>query len=125
MQLTKAEEQVMKYLWKLERAYLKNILDEFPQPKPAATTVVTLLKRLIDKNFVAYNQHGSNREYYPLIKKSDYFSRQFNSLIKDYFDDSASQFASFFTKETDLNLSDLEEIKKLVEQRIKNKRNKL
>lgn len=120
MQLTNAEEQVMKYLWKLEKAYLKNILDEFPKPKPAPTTVATLLKRMIDKEFVAYSQHGSNREYYPLVKKTDYFSKNINLLIKDFFNNSASQFASFFTNETNLSLSELEELKKLVEKKIQN-----
>jgi len=118
MQLTKAEEQVMRYVWNLEKAYLKNIIDEFPDPKPAATTVATLLKRVIDKGFVGYHQYGSNREYFPIVKKTDYFSKQVNSMIKDYFNNSASQFASFFTNETNLNLTDLEEIKKLVEQKI-------
>ena len=97
MQLTKAEEQVMKYVWDLEKAYLKNILDEFPDPKPATTTIATLLKRMIDKGFIGYNQHGSNREYFPLIKKTDYFAKQVNLMIRDYFNDSAAQFASFFT----------------------------
>jgi predicted transcriptional regulator len=119
MKLTNAEEQVMKYIWKLERAYMKNILDEFPEPKPATTTIATLLKRMTDKGFVGYNQHGSNREYFPLVKKTEYFSKQVNSMIKDYFNNSASQFASFFTNETDLNLTDLEELKQLVEQKIK------
>jgi BlaI family transcriptional regulator, penicillinase repressor len=118
MQLTKAEEQVMRYLWNLEKAYLKNIIDEFPDPKPATTTVATLMKRVIDKGFVGYNQHGSNREYFPIVKKTEYFSKQVNSMIKDYFNNSASQFASFFTNETNLNLTDLEEIKNLVEQKI-------
>lgn len=122
MQLTKAEEQVMKYLWYLGKAYLKNIIDEFPDPKPATTTVATLLKRVINKGFVGYNQHGSNREYFPKVKKTEYFSKQVNSIIKDYFNNSASQFASFFTNETDLNLSDLEKIKQLVEQKIKNQK---
>lgn len=122
MQLTKAEEQVMKYLWNLEKAYLKNIIDEFPDPKPATTTVATLLKRIIDKGFIGYHQYGSNREYFPKIKKTDYFSTKVNSMIKDYFNDSASQFASFFTNETNLDLSDLEEIKQLVEQRIQTKK---
>lgn len=122
MQLTKAEEQVMGYLWDLEKAYLKNIIDEFPDPKPATTTVATLMKRVIDKGFVGYNQHGSNREYFPIVKKTEYFSKQVNSMIKDYFHNSASQFASFFTNETNLNLTDLEEIKKLVEQKILTKK---
>ena len=119
MQLTKAEEQVMKYIWTLERAYLKNIIDEFPNPKPAATTIATLLKRLIDKGFVGFLQHGSNREYYSKVKKTDYFSKHVNSIIKDYFNNSASQFASFFTDETNLSLTDLEKIKQLIEQKIK------
>jgi BlaI family transcriptional regulator, penicillinase repressor len=122
MKLTNAEEQVMKYIWKLERAYLKNILDEFPDPKPATTTIATLLKRVIDKGFVGYNQHGSNREYFPLVKKTEYFSKQVNSMIKNYFNNSASQFASFITNETNLNLTDLEELKQLVEQKIKNQK---
>jgi len=122
MQLTKAEEQVMRYLWNLEKAYLKNILDEFPDPKPATTTIATLLKRVIDKGFVGYQQHGSNREYFPKVKKTEYFSKQVNLMIKDYFNNSAAQFASFFTNETNLNLTDLEEIKHLVEQKIKSQK---
>ena len=122
MHLTKAEEQVMKFLWKLEKAYMKNILDEFPEPRPATTTIATLLKRMIDKGFVGYNQHGSNREYFPLVKKTDYFSKNFNLLIKDFFNNSASQFASFFTNETNLSLSELEELKRLVEKKIENQR---
>jgi BlaI family transcriptional regulator, penicillinase repressor len=122
MQLTKAEEQLMRYIWNLEKAYLKNILDEFPDPKPAATTIATLLKRVIDKGFVGFHQHGSNREYFPLVKKTDYFSKQLNLMIRDYFNNSASQFASFFTSETNLNLTDLEEIRQLVDQKIKTQR---
>ena len=122
MQLTNAEEQVMKYLWRLESAYLKNIIDEFPDPKPATTTVATLLKRMIGKGFVGYNQHGSNREYYPIVRKSDYFSKNINLLIKDFFNNSASQFASFFTDEADLSLSELEELKLIVEKKIENRK---
>ena len=122
MGLTKAEEQVMKYLWNLEKAYLKNIIDEFPEPKPAPTTIATLLKRMTDKDFVGYQQHGSNREYFPLVKKTEYFSKQVNSMIKNYFNNSASQFASFITNETNLNLTDLEVLRELVEQKIKNQK---
>lgn len=124
MELTNAEEQVMKYLWKLETAYMKNILDEFPNPKPASTTVATLLKRMTDKGFVGFNQHGSNREYYPLIKKTDYFSKHVNLMIKDFFNNSASQFASFFTSETNLSVTELEDLKKIIDSKIKNQNNK-
>ena len=122
MRLTNAEEQVMKYLWKLERAYMKNIIDEFPEPKPAATTVATLLRRMIEKRFIGYNQHGSNREYYPLIKMTDYCTNNLRGMIKDFFNDSSSQFASFFTSETNLTEKELNELKKIVDQQIKLKK---
>ncbi|GAA0712022.1 BlaI/MecI/CopY family transcriptional regulator [Aquimarina litoralis] len=118
MQLSKAEEQLMKYLWKLEKAFMKDLLDAFPQPKPATTTVATLLKRMKDKGFVDYKLYGKSREYYPLVKKTDYFSKHVNGLIKNFFNDSASQFASFFTSETNLSTSELEELKKIVDQEL-------
>ena len=124
MKLTKAEEQVMGYLWSLEKAYMKNILDEFPLPKPAATTVATLLKRMTSKGFVGYHQHGSNREYFPLVKKTDYFSKQVNSIIKDYFNNSASQFASFVTNETDMSQEELTELRDFVDKQIAVKKTK-
>ena len=117
--LTQAEEQVMKHLWKLEKAYMKNILDEYPDPKPKATTLATLLKRMIDKGFVDYRQHGNNREYFPLVEKEKYFSRHLSTMVKDFFDDSPSQFASFFTRESDLSVEELEILKTEIEERIK------
>ncbi len=118
MQLSKAEEQLMKYLWKLEKAFMKDLLDAFPEPKPATTTVATLLKRMTDKGFINYTLYGKSREYYPLVKKTDYFSKHVNGLIKNFFNNSASQFASFFTSETDLSTSELEELKKIVDQEL-------
>ena len=122
MRLTNAEEQLMKHLWKLGKAYLKNILDEFPEPKPAATTIATLLKRMVDKKFVGYNQHGSNREYYPLVQKSDYCNTHLNGMIKEFFNNSASQFASFFTSETNLTEKELEDLKRIIDQQLKMKK---
>lgn len=122
MQLTKSEEQIMGYLWKLEKAYLKNILDEFSEPKPAATTVATVLKRMTDKGFVSFQQHGSNREYFPLVKKTEYFSKQVKTVIKKYFNDSSSQFASFVTNETDMSPEELTELRDLVDKQIALKR---
>lgn len=117
--LSKTEEQLMQYLWKREKAILKDLLDDFDEPKPATTTVATLLKRIKDKGFIDYKLLGKSREYYPIIKKTDYFSRHVNGLIKNFFNDSASQFASFFTRETNLSNDELEELKKIIEQQIK------
>jgi len=121
MQLSKSEEELMNHLWKLEKAFMKDLLEAYPEPKPAPTTIATLIKRMTDKGFVAYNTFGKSREYYPLVKKKAYFSKHVNGLIKDFFNDSASQFASFFTKETNLSKTELEELKKLIDNEIKNK----
>ncbi|WP_291869916.1 BlaI/MecI/CopY family transcriptional regulator [Maribacter sp.] len=121
MPLSKTEEELMNILWKLNKAFMKNLLDSYKEPKPATTTVATLLKRMTDKGFVAYNSFGRSREYYPLVKKEDYFSKHVNGLIKNFFDNSASQFASFFTKETDLTKEQLEDLKRLIDSEIKKK----
>jgi len=122
MQLSNSEEQLMQHLWKLEKAFMKDLLEAFPEPKPATTTVATLLKRMIDKKFVAYNEFGNSREYYPLVKKTDYFSKHVNGLIKNFFNNSASQFASFFTTATDLTQNELEELQKIIDKEIQKKK---
>jgi BlaI family transcriptional regulator, penicillinase repressor len=121
-QLSKTEEQLMEYLWKLEKAFMKDLLEAFPDPKPASTTVATLLKRMIDKKFVDYNTYGNVREYYPLVKKQDYFSDHIKGLIKNFFNNSSAQFASFFTSETNLSEKELQELKKIVDKQIKMKK---
>ncbi|GAA0738901.1 MULTISPECIES: BlaI/MecI/CopY family transcriptional regulator [Flavobacteriaceae] len=123
MSLSKTEEDLMNHLWKLEKAFMKDLLDAYPEPKPATTTVATLLKRMIDKGFVDYKLYGKSREYFPLVKKKDYFSKHVNGLIKNFFNDSASQFASFFTKETNLSKKELEDLKALIDSEIKKKPN--
>ena len=124
MHLTNAEEQIMKLLWRLDRAFIRDLLNEFPDPKPAPTTVITLLKRMIDKGFVSYKQYGNSREYYRLIKKADYFSDHINGLIKDFFNNSTAQFASFFTNETNMNQDELIELRDLVDKKISSKKTK-
>lgn len=122
MKLAPSEEQLMNYLWKLEKAFMKDLLEAYPDPKPAPTTVATLLKRMTEKKFVSFKTFGNSREYYPLIKKSAYFSKQVKGIIKNFFDNSPSQFASFFTSETDLSQEELEELKQLIDRQIENKK---
>ncbi|MFD1096023.1 BlaI/MecI/CopY family transcriptional regulator [Salegentibacter chungangensis] len=122
MQLSKSEEQLMQLLWRQEKAFMKDLINAYPDPKPAQTTVATLLKRMQDKGFVDYVQVGRSREYLPLVKKKDYFSKQVKGLIRNFFNDSATQFASFFTKESDLSKSELEDLKKLIDEQIKRKK---
>jgi predicted transcriptional regulator len=121
MQLTSTEEQLMEHLWNIKKGFMKDLLECFPEPKPAATTVATLLKRMIDKQFVGYKLVAKNREYYALVTKNDYFSKHVNGLIKNFFNDSASQFASFFTTATNLSESELKELQKIIDVQLKKK----
>lgn len=122
MQLSKSEEELMNILWSQKTAFMKDLLDAYPPPKPATTTVATLLKRMTDKGFIAYESSGRSRKYYPLVKKKDYFSRHINGLIKNFFNDSASQFASFFTQEANLSQKELEDLKTLIDSELKRKK---
>ena len=121
-QLTKAEEEIMQVLWQLKKANVKSIIDELPEPKPAKTTVSTLLKRMVDKDMVGYEMNGNVRCYAPKVAKKNYFSKRFNEFKQTFFNDSSTQFASFFTKDTDLSISELEEIQKLIGEEIKRKK---
>lgn len=117
-ELTRAEDQLMQYLWKLEKGFLKDIVDLFPEPKPAYTTVSTVIRVLVKKKFISYKTYGKINEYYPLISKSDYFKGKLKPLISNYFNGSKFNLASYFA-ETHLNLSELEEMKTLIDQKIK------
>lgn len=122
MKLTEAEEELMNMIWEHGQVFMKDILEMYPEPKPATTTIATLLKRMQNKGFVGYNLMGNSRQYYPLVKKSAYFSTHVNHLIKNFFGSSAIQFASFFTAETDLTEKELEDLKKIIDSEIKRKK---
>jgi len=122
MKLTNAEEQLMDLIWEKGEMFMKDIIDSFPDPKPATTTLATLLKRMQNKGFVAYRLMGNSRQYYPLVKKADYFSKHVNGLIKNFFGNSTMQFASFFTTQTDLSENDLNELKKIIDDQLKKKK---
>ena len=117
--LTKAEEQVMKYLWKLGKGYLKDILAQYPEPAPAYTTVSTVVNVLVKKEFIGFENHGKSREYRPLVSKSAYAKDSLSGMVHTFFNDSPSQFASFFTKQNDLSLDELKEIQDMISQEIK------
>jgi BlaI family penicillinase repressor len=121
-ELTKAEEQVMQYIWKLEKAFLKDIVEQFKEPRPAYTTISTVIRVLVKKEFVAFNSYSKVHEYYPLVSKSDYFKMHFKVVVKSFFNGSLSKFASFFTDSDDLSISELEEIKQMIEKKIENRK---
>ena len=119
MKLSKTEEQLMNHLWRLENAYMRDLLECYPDPKPASTTIATLLKRMQDKGYVDYEQTGRSRRYFPLVEKKDYFSSYIDGLIRKFFNDSPAQFASFFTKEAKLSDSELEELQEMISDELK------
>ncbi|UNY99404.1 BlaI/MecI/CopY family transcriptional regulator [Zhouia spongiae] len=119
MKLSKSEEEVMNHLWKLRRAFMKDLLEQYEEPKPANTTIATLLKRMQDKGFISYKLFGKSREYYPLVSKEKYFSKQLKGMIKNFFNDSPAQFASFFTEKTELTEAELKELRKIIDEQLK------
>ena len=122
MNLSKTEELLMEIIWKYEKVFMKDIIENCPDPKPATTTVATLLKRMQGKGVVAYRLIGNLREYYPLVRKEDYFSKHLGEMVKEFFNDSALQFASFFTTTSNLSEDELKELQKIVEQEINRKK---
>ncbi|PHN03741.1 BlaI/MecI/CopY family transcriptional regulator [Flavilitoribacter nigricans] len=121
MELSKAEKKLMQLLWKMKRAYMKDILEAYPEPKPAPTTVATLLKRMTDKGFISYEKRGSVREYYPLVNKAVYFKKQLGEMISNYFDGSPTEFASFFAESAEMSQKELETLREIIDQQLKNR----
>jgi len=119
--LTKAEEQVMQIVWDLNEAVIKEVVDKFDAPKPAYTTVATVLKVLEKKEFVSYRKIGNTHLFVPKISKVDYTRFQLSSLLLNYFNGSFPKMATFFARENDLSMSELEEILKHADKEFKNK----
>ncbi|BBE20322.1 transcriptional regulator, MecI family [Aquipluma nitroreducens] len=109
-ELTKAEEQIMQELWTLEKAFVKEIVDKLPEPKPAYNTVSTIIRILEKKGFVDHYAYGKTHQYFPLISKTDYTKSYFKNFLSGYFSNSFQEMVSFFAKEDKMSLSDLEEI---------------
>jgi predicted transcriptional regulator len=118
-ELTKAEEQVMQYLWDLGKGFLKDIVEAFPDPRPAYTTISTVIRVLVKKGYIGFNTYGKTHEYFPKVKRKDYFHKHVNTMISDHFGGSVVDFASFFTGNQDVDLSELEEIRKLIDEKIR------
>lgn len=106
--LTKTEEQVMQVLWKLQQGFLKDILENSPEPKPHSNTIATILKILVEKGFVAYETQGRNNLYKPKISKAEYGKKTVNQLVKGYFEGSPARLVSQFVNDNKLSLEELE-----------------
>ena len=110
--LTKAEEDIMQVLWQLEKANVKDIIKELPEPKPAYNTVSTIVRILESKGFVDYEKKGKGHVYFPILKKQDYSNQSLNTLVENYFQGSFKSMVSFFVKKNDINIEELESVLK-------------
>jgi predicted transcriptional regulator len=108
--LTKAEEQVMHTVWRVREGFIRDIMEALPSPKPHQNTVATILKILVEKEFVGIKVYGRQHQYYPLVSKDSYSKASMKSLVKGYFGGSFSEAVSFMVKENNISLEDLESL---------------
>ena len=115
-ELTKAEDQIMQILWKLEKAFVKDIVEQMPSPKPAYNTVSTITRILEKKGFVGYKAYGKTHEYFPLVSKDKYTKFYLNNLVGGYFNGSIQSLVSFFASENKMDVNDIDQLLKKLEE---------
>ncbi len=121
IKLADSEKDLMEILWEKQKAFMKDILESYPEPKPATTTIATLLKRMQNKDFVGYTLYGNSREYFPKIAKGEYFKEEMSSMIDRFFNSSVTQFASFFTSNAKFSQKQLKELREIIDRQIDEK----
>lgn len=119
-ELTRAEEQVMQFLWKLEKAFVKDIVEEMPEPKPAYNTVSTIIRILEKKGFVGHNAYGKTHEYFPLVARKEYTRSYMKNFMRNYFSGSFQEMVSFFAREDNMSISELDELMEDVKRDLEN-----
>jgi predicted transcriptional regulator len=113
-ELTKAEEQIMQAIWQVEKGFAKDILEALEDPKPAYSTVTTVIRVLVQKGFVDYETYGKSNQYFPTITKEAYSKQRLDALKVSYFDGSNVEMLSFFMRKNKMNLEELEEVIRLI-----------
>ncbi|WP_194778120.1 BlaI/MecI/CopY family transcriptional regulator [Pararhodonellum marinum] len=118
-ELTRAEEQVMQILWDIEKGFVKDILAKMNEPKPAYNTVSTIIRILERKGFVKHTAYGKSHEYYPIVSKDEYRSFSIKNLLTGYFGGSFTRLTSFFAKDKNLNIKELDKLMAEVKEEVK------
>lgn len=121
-ELTKAEEMVMQILWRLGKGFVNDIIAEMSEPKPAYNTVSTIIRILEKKGFVGHTAFGKTFEYHPVVSKEKYTKFYLKGMVSRYFSDSFSQMVSFFSRNEDIDIAEMEKILKIMQQEIKSKK---
>ena len=123
-EITKAQEQILKALWEINEGAVSDVLDALPKPKPAYNTVATVIKVLEKKGYVSHKTYGKTNVYFPVIAQKEYAHQVLKDTFKGLFNSSVNQMASFFVKNKEITLNELEELRELLEREINNKKNK-
>jgi predicted transcriptional regulator len=114
--LTKVEEKIMKILWGIGEGFIKDIIEQYPDPKPPYNSVSTIVRVLVQKNIIGFKAYGNSHQYHPMISKEEYSKGQMSRLISDYYNNSLSQVVSFFSESKNLNEKELDEAMKMLEE---------
>jgi predicted transcriptional regulator len=118
-ELTKAEEEIMQILWKIDKGFVKDIIEQMPEPKPAYNTVSTIVRILEKKGFVGYNAFGKSHEYFPLVAEDKYKSFFLKNFMSGYFGGSFEKLVSFFAKDNNLDVKELDQLMRHVKNDLK------
>ncbi|NVO21200.1 MAG: BlaI/MecI/CopY family transcriptional regulator [Bacteroidetes bacterium] len=121
-ELTRAEEEIMQILWKKGKGFVNDLLEQFAEPKPAYNTVSTIVRILEKKGFIGHNAFGKTHEYYPLISKEEYTRQFMGNVVQGYFDNSLRKMVSFFTGDDKVSMKEMEEIRKIIDKQIEQKK---
>ena len=118
-ELTRAEEEIMQVLWEIEKGFVRDVIERLPDPKPAYTTVSTIIRILEKKGFIGHKAFGKTHQYFPLVEKKTYTKQLFRGMLSNYFGNSVQQMVSFFSRDKDLSVSDLEAMKQIIDDEIR------
>ena len=122
IRLSPTEEYLMEIIWTHRKVFMKEIIESYPDPKPAPSTISTLLKRMRDKGFVNFKLYGNSRQYFPLVTKRKYFKNKLGALVNNFFGGSNAAFASFFAEESNMTKEELNELKELIQRKIQDQK---
>jgi len=113
--LTPQEEEAMLILWRLEKGFVKDILENYPEPHPPYTTLASTVKNLERKGYVESRRYGNTYEYSPVVFEKDYKKQFMSNFVRDFFCNSYSELVTFYAREQHISAGELKEIIRIIE----------
>ena len=115
--LTNKEEEIMRILWQLKAAFVKEVIAEIPDSGLHYNTVSTIIRNLEEKGYVGHKAYGKTHQYYPLVSKEEYRKQFMNMATNKFFDSSYKSVVSFFAREEKISAEELREILDIIEKK--------